>query len=170
MRKQGCSPEPGDAWRINFSRVQWELEIIDGSYRKKADPATSKPYPEQNWVWSPQGLVNMHYPEMWGMLHFVASPEEVNRGPAIEPVILKAGWTLRNIYYAQRMRQAAGLEYTDNKDSLTGFLVIPGWNRFHPVLLKTHDGYQASIILEKGDTQQETFLIDQTGRLVQEKE
>jgi hypothetical protein len=25
---------------------------------------------EDNWVWSPQGVVNMHVPERWGYLVF----------------------------------------------------------------------------------------------------
>ena len=42
-------PQDGDQWRINFSRVQWQHEIVDGRYRKIAGK------PEDNWVWSPQG-------------------------------------------------------------------------------------------------------------------
>jgi hypothetical protein len=30
--------------------------------------------PEDNWVWSPQGLIAMHYPEMWGFVHFLPLP------------------------------------------------------------------------------------------------
>ena len=62
-------PEDGDFWRINFSRVQWLTDIKDGRYVKRKD-AEGKNLPEHNWVWSPQGLVNMHYPERWGYLHF----------------------------------------------------------------------------------------------------
>ena len=53
-------PKDGDQWRINFSRVEWRHEIVDGKYRKI--PNT----PEDNWVWSPQGKVDMHRPERWG--------------------------------------------------------------------------------------------------------
>ena len=28
-------------------------------------------HPEDNWVWSPQGVINMHIPERWGRLVFV---------------------------------------------------------------------------------------------------
>ncbi len=58
-------PNPGDVWRINFSRVQWRHEIRNGAYHKV--PET----PEDNWVWSPQGAINMHIPEMWGYVKFV---------------------------------------------------------------------------------------------------
>jgi hypothetical protein len=47
-------PQPGTTWRINFSRVEWK-------------PGNPK---EDNWVWSPQGVINMHVPARWGYLHF----------------------------------------------------------------------------------------------------
>jgi cellulose/xylan binding protein with CBM9 domain len=51
-------PNIGDQWRINFSRVEWK---------------TGQPK-QDNWVWSPQGLINMHVPEHWGYLHFRDKP------------------------------------------------------------------------------------------------
>jgi len=53
-RQQVPQPQPGTIWRINFSRVEW----------KAGQPR------EDNWVWSPQGVINMHVPEQWGYLHF----------------------------------------------------------------------------------------------------
>lgn len=47
-------PHSGTVWRINFSRVEW---------------TPGKPR-EDNWVWSPQDVINMHMPEKWGYLHF----------------------------------------------------------------------------------------------------
>jgi hypothetical protein len=68
----GWPPAPGDTWRINFSRVQWSLEVIDGEYRKVLRPDGDRPVPEDNWVWSPQGEINMHIPDRWGFVTFVA--------------------------------------------------------------------------------------------------
>jgi hypothetical protein len=48
-------PAPGDTWRANFSRVEWRH--IPGER-------------EDNWVWSPQGLIDMHVPTHWAYLHF----------------------------------------------------------------------------------------------------
>lgn len=62
-------PADGDFWRINFSRVEWNTEIIGGKYVKKKGP-DGKNLPENNWVWSPQGVINMHFPERWAYLHF----------------------------------------------------------------------------------------------------
>lgn len=42
-------------WKVGFSRVEW---LKEGG-------------PEENWVWNPTGLVDMHQPENWGVLRFV---------------------------------------------------------------------------------------------------
>ena len=68
-------PRAGDTWRVNFSRVQWPLVVVDGVYRKAREPVDWSDHPEDNWVWSPQGEIDMHIPEMWGVVRFVASPE-----------------------------------------------------------------------------------------------
>ncbi len=31
-------PQPGDRWRVNFSRVQWQLDVTDGRYAKRLKP------------------------------------------------------------------------------------------------------------------------------------
>ena len=75
-----CPPRPGDVWRVNFSRVQWRHEIVDGRYVRIPPHGTpiaeslnpeEQDHPEDNWVWSPQGAVNMHLPLRWGDVEFV---------------------------------------------------------------------------------------------------
>ncbi len=66
------APRPGDTWRVNFSRVQWPLVVTDGAYQKEREPEDWSDHPEDNWVWSPQGEIDMHIPERWGFLRFVA--------------------------------------------------------------------------------------------------
>ena len=62
-------PQPDERWRINFSRVEWHVIVEDGAYVK--DPAREgEDHPEENWVWSPQGLIDMHQPETWGSVVF----------------------------------------------------------------------------------------------------
>ena len=58
-------PQPGDSWRVNFSRVEWQIEGGGKEYKKVPGR------PEDNWVWSPQGVINMHVPERWGYVEFV---------------------------------------------------------------------------------------------------
>ena len=33
-RRRPCPPKDGEQWRVNFSRVEWLVDIIDGKYRK----------------------------------------------------------------------------------------------------------------------------------------
>lgn len=61
-------PRPGDQWRINFSRVEWDTDVVEGKYKKIPNR------PEHNWVWSPQGVIDMHQPEMWGYVQFSQDP------------------------------------------------------------------------------------------------
>ncbi len=72
-------PEPGACWRINFSRVEWRHNVVDGRYVRIPPHGTplaeslnpeEQAHPEDNWVWSPQGAVNMHLPERWGEVIF----------------------------------------------------------------------------------------------------
>ena len=70
-------PKAGDIWRINFSRVNWDFELNNGKYsRKKVD---GKFLPEYNWVWSSQGLINMHVPENWGFIQFSNKNFEIKK-------------------------------------------------------------------------------------------
>jgi len=88
---RAAPPSDGDQWRINFSRVEWKVEIVDGKYRKIAGE------PEDNWVWSPQGVIDMHRPEKWGYVQFSrATGAEYQPDPAA-----RARDLLHRIYYAQ---------------------------------------------------------------------
>ncbi|MEZ5104875.1 MAG: carbohydrate-binding family 9-like protein [Draconibacterium sp.] len=95
-------PQNGQSWRINFSRVQWQTEIENNQYVRKKDPATDKILPENNWVWSPIGVINMHYPERWGNLQF-STEYEYTEGDSQE---MDAEDKLRDylwlVYYKQK--------------------------------------------------------------------
>jgi hypothetical protein len=103
-------PRDGDCWRINFSRVEWDTEVAEGKYRKV------KGKPEYNWVWSPQGVIDMHRPERWGYLQFsTARPGAA----AFEP---DPDWAARDLlhraYYAQRAYHAANKKYATTAKEL----------------------------------------------------
>ena len=77
------APTEGALWRINFSRVEWDTRSREGKISKLKD-AAGKDLPEHNWVWSPQGVVNMHYPERWGYLQFSRQVNTAFRMPYAE--------------------------------------------------------------------------------------
>ena len=86
------APRLGEFWRMNFSRVQWH---VDADYNKLLDE-NGKWLPEDNWVWAPTGLIDIHCPEFWGFLFFTENGEKM---PV--PENEKRKLLLREIYYAE---------------------------------------------------------------------
>jgi len=127
----------GQFWRINFSRVEWALKVMNGKYQQYPS-CQSCPVPgtnsEDNWVWSPQGAIAMHQPESWGFLQF--SEDEVN---TTKPVT-NTEWPLRFAamvaYYAQHNFSSYNngtyaqdpfqlLNYTQTPEALNGSCFSP---------------------------------------------
>ncbi|MBN2788923.1 MAG: carbohydrate-binding family 9-like protein [Candidatus Delongbacteria bacterium] len=110
----GGPPVNGEYWKVNFSRVQWDTEIIDGKYIKKNDP-------EHNWVWSPQGLIAMHFPEMWGIVDFRI--ENLKRHATFK-LYENEKWILRQLYYGMKYYKDKNKVYPQNLTELYSFMGI----------------------------------------------
>lgn len=155
--QKDAPPQNGDQWRINFSRVEWQVEVKNQKYSKVIDPVTGKPFAEDNWVWSPQGLINMHYPEMWGFVQFSAKivgqgTDEFQLGPEEN-----ARWALRQVYYQQRNYFEQFGKYTSNISDLK----LEGF-KFPPIINITPNLFEASLIQVGGDL---TLFINQDGKI-----
>lgn len=92
---RSSTPKLNDYWKINFSRVHWFYDLEDGVYSRKKE--NHRLLPENNWVWSPIGIVNMHYPERWGYVKFINSSEEVSLPKSY--IVEKYAW---NVFYLQQ--------------------------------------------------------------------
>jgi len=90
----------GTWWRVNFSRVHYSTRW-NGEAQVKLTDEHNKILPEFNWVWSPQGVVNMHYPEMWGLVLF--TDKNSSRIRYARPRGEEVKWILRQLYYQQRV-------------------------------------------------------------------
>ncbi len=102
-------PADGDQWRVGFSRVQWQVEVKDGVYQKVAGLR------EDNWVWSPQGIINMHRPERWGFVQFsTATPGDARFEPDPHLAVRDA---LMAVYHRQRaFRKQHGRWASSNRE------------------------------------------------------
>jgi len=121
---------PGKSfWRINFSRVEWAVKVVNGKYWKEPS-CQSCPVPgsgqEDNWVWSPQGSIAMHLPEHWGILQF-----EEGKVNSTEPR-WNSEWPVRGVaaavYYAQHAfasSPGSGGGFTRSISDLIPFLESP---------------------------------------------
>ena len=113
------SPRGGEQWRVNFSRVQWKLESKDGRYAKRTD-GKGQPLLENNWVWSPQGAIDMHMPERWGYVQFseTAVGQPVRADTFIADPDEDTRWVLRRVYYRQADYRRAHGRYARNLTQL----------------------------------------------------
>jgi hypothetical protein len=110
-------PAAGDMWRINFSRVEWDRGVIKGRYVVKKNAMGSR-LPEHNWVWSPQGVINMHAPETWGFLLFSGKTAGEGKDIFERPAEEKVKWVLRNLYYKEKKYRERTGEYTSSLEEL----------------------------------------------------
>lgn len=110
-------PRNNDQWRVNFSRVQWKTEIENNEYRKKRDEHGNM-LPEQNWVWSPQGRVNMHRPETWGIVQFSKALAGSENVTFISNQRYQIEWYMRNLYYRQNQFHRENGTYANKLEQL----------------------------------------------------
>lgn len=117
---QKRAPLEGEYYRINFSRVQWKTDIKNDSYQKRTNPSTGQFLPEDNWVWAPTGVINIHYPELWAFVFFTTADNESPSFFIPEDEYRK--WELRKLYYAQQIIQDLNGHYSNNLETLTNIL------------------------------------------------
>jgi hypothetical protein len=149
-------PRDGDQWRVNFSRVEWRHEIVDGQYRKV--PKTR----EDNWVWSPQGVIDMHRPERWGYVQFSTAPpgQAAYRSDPAGPIRDR----LMQIYRAQRAFHDKTKRWAAKLDDL----MLPqsaGLPQHSASLRLTPDGYEAAIRFTPPGGKPQTWTIRQDSRI-----
>lgn len=157
-------PKNGDVWRVNFSRVEYTLDIVT-SDRTTPDVKNNayklrEGIPCDNWVWSPQGVPNMHCPEMFGYVQFsTALPGKDTYRP--DPLI-EGRRALHDIYYAQRDFRDKNKNWAGSLAELnldfTGNTALMG----NPVIEPTSNGYIArlTVVLPGGKSKKMSIRQD----------
>ncbi len=107
-----------DLWRINFSRVEWDIETRDGRYNRVKDSASGRFKPEHNWVWSEQGVINMHFPERWGYLRFSTASAGKPGDQFVLPEAEEQKRYLWICYYRQKNYLATNKRYAATLEEL----------------------------------------------------
>ncbi len=153
MAKEQRSPKAGEYYRVNFSRVQWDVDIVDGKYVKRTDE-NGKVLPENNWVWAPTGVINIHYPELWAFVFFTDGKENYEI-PARE----YAAWELRKVYYYEHLFCDANGRYTQDQDELTGGEPL----KMCPEIQVTSHGFEATVFCEEENFR---IMIRDDGKIV----
>lgn len=150
------APGEGERWRMGFSRVEWQI-TTNGGYQKV--PKT----PEDNWIWSAQGVVDMHRPEMWGVVQFTSrAPSET---PSVAGIPGKAARDVAiGIYYQQRDFWKTHHRWATNLTELGGGTTELPSGVSAPRLDVTGDGFVCSVSFRDGEKER-TWRIRQDRRL-----
>ena len=135
-------PQPGDQWRVNFSRVEWDIDVNQATYVKRVDSTTGKPLPEHNWVWSPQGAINMHMPERWGHVQFSNAVAGSQTTPFVENRNERVKWALRRLYYRQRQYRTEHARYAADLATLDAASIRVDGLDFRPSMQLTDSQYE----------------------------
>ena len=145
-------PQEGDQWRIGLSRVEWQITTHDGKYEKVPNTA------EDNWVWSPQGVIDMHRPERWGYVQFTRQDAAF-----VPDATLPARNALQEIYYAQRAFLKKTGHWATTLDALG--LTATSAHVGAPSLRLTDGGWEASVQLSFPDAKPQQWNIRSDSRI-----
>ncbi len=152
-------PSEGTLWRINFSRVEWDTKVVDGKYVKVKDAAGHN-LPEHNWIWSPQGVVDMHYPERWGYLQFTKTSATFNLPYAEEQK--RYLWL---IYYKEKQWYKNHDTYTNSLKSFDLDSAVTVNNKVNTLQIEATQHQFMALIIAKND--KITWTINQEGLVKQ---
>jgi cellulose/xylan binding protein with CBM9 domain len=151
LARRRSPPADGDQWRVNFSRVEWPLTVVDGSYR----PIQGRR--EHNWVWSPQHVVDMHRPETWGFVQFSSgAPGVASFKP--DPSLPARRW-LHEVYYAERAFRKTNGRWAAALSDLG--VATPAGQLSSPSLAVTGALFEAAIDLRLTDGKTQRWHIRQ---------
>ena len=148
-------------WRVNFSRVNWDFQLDNGVYQRKRD-ANGKLLHEYNWVWSAQGVVNMHFPEKWGYVYF--SSKEIGAKDIFTiPQDYLVKEQLYTLYLAQNNYRAKHKKWATSIDSLSSKAFRIADKKIVPILENHSKGYNISI---KSPFTDSIFTIKENGKII----
>jgi Transglutaminase-like superfamily/Carbohydrate family 9 binding domain-like len=146
-------PRDGDRWRINYSRVQWQFDVVDNKYVKRAN------IKEDNWVWSPPGIVDMHRPERWGIVEFCT--RALGDDEFAHDSSLQSRDKLMEVYHRQRFFHSQQGRWAASWQEL-GF---SSNNDLSLELTLTPEGYQASLQPRQTDGRNTTWYVRQDSKI-----
>ncbi|MEN8227827.1 MAG: carbohydrate-binding family 9-like protein [Bacteroidota bacterium] len=135
-------PVDGEQWRVGFSRVQRQMEHEKGGYKKKKGPAGER-VPEDNWVWSATDEINMHKPELWGVVQFSQLTSDNQNAVYQQDEDWEIISQLRNLYYRQN-------NYRKKFGAFATAAVELRFNDFNPEIVVHKNTYSASMLSTSG--------------------
>jgi hypothetical protein len=152
-------PQEGEQWRINFSRVQWQHEIVNNQYQRKREGANL--LREDNWVWSNQKVINMHEPEKWGVIQFTTNSTSSNVTYAED-----SDMEIKQVLFALfRITRFGEFKYLQENEVGYSCQIEANYGNEKTIFanfLKTHFGFEITL---KSPVSSKNYSINQEGYL-----
>ncbi|HEX2962141.1 MAG TPA: carbohydrate-binding family 9-like protein [Ignavibacteriales bacterium] len=149
-------PQNGEQWRVDFTRVEWGVTSSGGIYKRNDDETSY-------WAWSPIGLVDFHYPEMYGYVQFSDNIAGTREDTFIQKPEEYAKWVLREIFYKEKAFFLEHGSYTKSLEDLKFDQTdIPGY-KWPPVIETTSDCFEISAVSSDGKNKVYIFSDGKTG-------
>jgi hypothetical protein len=134
--------------------VEWEINIANGKYEKV--PKT----PENNWIWSAQGVVDMHRPERWGYVQFATDAT----AKFVRDESMPARDALHDVYYAQRAFRKKNGAWAKSVEELK--IPLRTADQLGQMTLnQTDDGWTARVPLKTPGAEPKQWNIRQDARV-----
>jgi hypothetical protein len=153
-------PVEGEQWKVNFSRVEWDHDIVNGVYQRQKDK-DGKYRKEYNWVWSNQNVKNMHEPEKWGTIQFTKKTSSRNVS-----FIKDKHSLIKQVAYALFRRTRRGslrsLLKTDVGYTRTVRVRLGSKDYTTAIFYRTNFGFEYKVRVPRSD---QFFVINEAGAL-----
>ncbi|HEX2869477.1 MAG TPA: carbohydrate-binding family 9-like protein [Ignavibacteriales bacterium] len=150
-------PKDGEQWRVDFTRVEWGVKSQDGRYQR-IDDQTSY------WAWSPIGLVDFHYPDMYGFVQFSDHSAGSTEVSFLEKPEENAKRVLRQLFYKERAYYSDHGRYTSDLNDLNFEKKdIPAF-QWPPVIETAQDFFEISLGDSDNKIRLYIFSDGKTGR------
>jgi hypothetical protein len=148
-------------WRVNFSRVNWDYDLKDGKYSRKKDKNGTFLH-EYNWVWSPQGVINMHEPEHWGYVFF--STQALGSEVTFTiPKDDKIKYKLYELYRTQKQHFKEHKQWITTIEALTKEPIMVEGKTIEPILKIHETGWNLTV---KSPFTNKILILKEDGKFI----
>jgi hypothetical protein len=150
--------------RINFLRTNFDFNVNDGVYSKALDNS-GKALPPHYSCFTPQGIINMHYPERWAYTVF----SDKAPSPSIEKFSLPYSEKQRKylwlVYYRQKEFFKINKKYASSLRDLNvpvSGILIDGKNN----ILSMEATSKQFLVLIRDENNSHSISVDQDGLVI----
>ena len=137
-------PQAGDQWRVNFSRVEWDVDVDQAAYAKRLEARTRKTLTGIQLGVEPARGDQHALARAMGVRPVLERPAGSQTIPFVENRNERVKWALRRLYYRQRQFQTEHGRYASDLAALDAANVRVDGLEFRPSLQVSDSQYKSA--------------------------